>query len=329
MKIAINGFGRVGRAVFRIALEKKINIVAINDIHGIEDAAYLLKYDSVYGNYKGKISIKGNNLIVDGKKIQVIQETDPAKLPWGKLKVDIVVESTGAFKERGDLLKHIQSGAKRVLITRPLDDPDVTILPGVNNKDLKKSHKLVSSASCTTNAVAPIVKVINEKLGIKKSLFTAIKGYTSSQNLLDGANKRDKRRGRSAAVNMVPTTTGASKAVVKVLPELKGKINGLSVRVPVPDGSLADIVIELKKPASVEEVNAILKESAKKEMKGIIEYSKEGLVSMDIIRNSHSAIVDSLMTYSKESIIKILAWYDNEHGYSSRVVDLIKMMSKQ
>ena len=328
MKIAINGFGRIGRAVFRIALEKKINVVVINDIHGIKDAAYLLKYDSVFGNYKRKVSIKGDNLIVDGKKIRVLQEKDPAKLPWKKLGIDIVVESTGAFKERVDLLKHIRSGAKKILITKPLDNPDITILPGVNNDKLKKSHKLISSASCTTNAVAPIVKVINKKLGIKKSLFTAIKGYTSSQNLLDGSNKRDRRRGRAAAVNMVPTTTGASKAVVKVLPELTGKIDGLSVRVPVPDGSLVDIVVELKKSASVEKLNSILKESSKKEMKGIIEYSDEDLVSTDIIGNSSSAIVDSLMTYSQGSIVKVLVWYDNEYGYSSRVVDLIGIINR-
>ena len=209
MRIAINGFGRIGRNFFRIAMERKLNIVAINDIHGVKDAAYLLKYDSVYGKYPGKISVKGNNLIVDGKTIRVLQERKIEKLPWEKLKVDFVIESTGAFKERKDLLKHIKSGAKKVIVTTPVDNPDITIVPGVNDKKIKKSHKLVSVASCTTNCVAPIVKVINDKLGIKKALFATVKGYTSSQSLVDSSNEKDSRRGRAAAVNIIPTTTGA------------------------------------------------------------------------------------------------------------------------
>ena len=328
MRVAINGFGRIGRIFFRIALDRKINIVAINDIHGLDDAAYLLEHDSVYGNYKGKVSLKRNSLIVNGKSVVVLNERDPEKLPWKKLKIDIVIESTGAFKKRKDLLKHIESGAKKVIITTPLDDPDITVVPGVNHKQLRKSHKLISLASCTTNSVAPIVKVINDKFGIKRSLFTAIKGYTSSQSLVDSSHKKDPRRGRAAAVNIVPTTTGASKAVIKTIPELKGKINGSAARVPVLDGSLLDIVIELKKPADSKKVNSILESASKKEMKGIIEYSKEALVSSDIIGNKYSAIIDSLMTQSQGNLVKILAWYDNEYGYSYRAVDLIKILSR-
>ena len=329
MRIAINGFGRIGRSVLRIAVKKKLNVVAINDIHGIKDAAYLLKYDSVYGKFPGKISVKKNSLIINGKTIKVLQERDPEKLPWKKLKVDIVIESTGAFRYKKDALKHISSGAKKVIVTAPMKDkPDITVVPGVNNKKIKKSHNVVSVASCTTNCVAPVAKVLNDNFGIKWALISTIHGYTSSQSLVDSANEKDPRRGRAAAVNLIPTTTGASKSVIEVLPELKGKLDGSAIRAPIPDGSIVDFVVELKKPFNVKKVNAALKKSSKKEMKGIIEYSEEDLVSSDIIGNPYSAIIDSKMTQAEGNLVKVLAWYDNEYGYASRVIDVIKILGK-
>jgi len=328
MRVVINGFGRIGESIFKILLERKVKIVAINAVHGIKDAAYLLKYDSVYGKFKGKVSIKGNYLIVNGKKIMVLSERDIEKLPWKKLKIDIVIESTGAFKEKKDLLKHIQSGAKKIVVTTPLGDTDITIVPGVNHKKLKKSHKIISVASCTTNCAANVAKVLNDNFGIKWALLSAIHGYTSSQSLVDSSNEKDPRRGRAAAINIIPTTTGASKTIFKVLPELKGKIDGSAIRIPLSDGSIIDFVAELKKPANEIKVNEVFKKAAKKEMKGIIEYSTENLVSSDIIGNPHSAIIDSLMTKQEGDLIKIFAWYDNEYGYASRVADVIKLLAK-
>jgi|TARA_Y100000296_G_C5134058_1_gene237194 glyceraldehyde 3-phosphate dehydrogenase len=330
MRIAINGFGRIGRSILRIALEKKLNIVAINDVHGLKDAEYLLKYDSVYGKYPGKISVKKNDLIIGGKKICVLQERDPLKLPWKKLKVDIVIESTGAFRYRKDLLKHIESGAKKVIVTAPTKDKsDITVVPGVNDKKIKKSHKMISVASCTTNCVAPVAKVLNDGFGIKWALISTIHGYTSSQSLVDSANEKDPRRGRAAAVNLIPTTTGASKAVIEVLPELKGKLDGSAIRAPIIDGSIIDFVVELKKPFNEKKINTALKNASKKEMKGIIEYSEDELVSSDIIGNPYSAIIDSKMTKVEGNLLKVLAWYDNEYGYSSRVVDVIKILGRK
>jgi len=328
MRVAINGFGRIGESVFKILLERKLKVVAINAVHGIKDAAYLLKYDSVYGRFKGKVSIKGNHLIVNGKKIIVLGERNIEKLPWKKLKVDIVIESTGAFKKKKDLLKHIQSGAKKVAVTTPLGYTDITIVPGVNHKKLKKSHKIISVASCTTNCAANVAKVLNDNFGIKWALLSAIHGYTSSQSLVDSSNEKDPRRGRAAAVNMIPTTTGASNTIVKVLPELKGKIDGSAIRIPLPDGSMIDFVAELKKPFSVKKINESFKKASKKEMKGIIEYSEENLVSSDILGNPHSAIIDSLMTKAEGNLVKIFAWYDNEYGYASRVADVLKLLNK-
>lgn len=329
MRVAINGFGRIGRSVFRAALEKKINVVAINDVHGPKDAAYLFKNDSVYGRFKGNVSAKGNKLIVDGKSVNVISERDPSKLPWKKLKVDVVVESTGAFKERKDLLKHLESGAKKVVITRPLDKPDITVVPGVNHKKLKKSDKLISVASCTTNAGAVVAKVLNDKFGIKFGILSTIHGYTSSQSLVDSSNEKDRRRGRAAAINLVPTTTGASKAISQVLPELRGKLSGSAIRAPLPDGSIVDFVVELKKPFSVKTINEHFKKISKGEMKGVIQYSTEELVSSDIVGNPYSAIIDSLMTQKEGNLVKILAWYDNEYGYSSRVINVIKLLGRK
>ena len=329
MRVAINGFGRIGRMVFRIAMKKKINVVAINDVHGLDDALYLMKHDSVHGGFNGKLSLKRGKLVVNGKSVIVLGERDPEKLPWKKLNVDLVIESTGAFHKREDFMKHISSGAKRVIVTAPTEDADITIVPGVNNKSLKSSHKIISAASCTTNCSATVAKVINDKLGIKSAMLSTVHGYTSSQNLLDSSNERDPRRGRSAAINLVPTTTGASTAVERVIPSLKGKLRGSALRAPVPDGSIIDFVVELKKKASPERINEILKKSSQKEMKGIIQYSTDYLVSTDIIGNPYSAIIDSRMTQAEGNLAKIFAWYDNEFGYSNRVVDLIKILGKK
>jgi glyceraldehyde-3-phosphate dehydrogenase type I len=327
MRVAINGFGRIGKGVFRAALERNVKIVAVNDIHGIRDAAYLLKYDSVYGKFKGKIQIKKDNLIVNGRKIMVLNERDPEKLPWKKLRIDIVVESTGVFRERKDVLKHISSGAKKVVVTAPMKDKsDITLVPGVNNSALKKFHKLISVASCTTNCAAPVAKIIDDNFGIKWALLSTVHGYTSSQNLIDGSNEKDPRRGRAAAVNLIPTTTGAANSVVEAIPKLKGKIDGSAIRAPLPDGSILDFVAEVKKPINNKKINLAFKKAAKGKMNGIIEYSDEDLVSSDIIGNSHSAVYDSKMTKVEGNLVKIFAWYDNEYGYSCRVVDVIKML---
>lgn len=330
MRVAINGFGRIGENVLRVALDKKVNVVAINAIHGIKDAAYLMKYDSVYGKFKGNVSTKGNDLIVNGKKIIVISERAIEKLPWKKLKIDVVVESTGAFRYRKDAIKHISSGAKYVLVTAPMKDkPDITIVPGVNHKKLKKSHRLISVASCTTNCAANVAKILNDGFGIKWAMLSTVHGYTSSQALVDSSDEKDPRRGRAAAVNIIPTTTGASDAIAEVIPELKGKLSGLALRAPVQDGSIIDFVAELKKPFTVEKINSAFKDASKKEMKGIIEYSDDYLVSSDILGNPHSAVFDSKLTQAKGNLVKVMAWYDNEYGYSNRVVDVIKMLGKK
>jgi len=329
MKVAINGFGRIGENVLRVALDNKVNVVAINAVHGIKDAVYLLKYDSVYGKFRGKISVKGNQLIVNGKKIEIISERDIEKLPWKKLGVEIVVESTGAFRHREDALKHISSGAKKVIVTAPLKDkPDITIVPGVNHKNLRSSHKLISAASCTTNCAANIAKVLNDNFGIKYAMLSTIHGYTSSQSLVDSSDEKDPRRGRAASLNIIPTTTGASSAIIEVIPELKGKLSGLALRVPVPDGSITDFVAELEKPFDVKKINDAFKNSSKKEMKGIIEYSEDFLVSSDILGNTNSAIFDSKLTQVQGNLVKVMVWYDNEYGYSNRVVDIIKLLEK-
>lgn len=329
MKVAINGFGRIGENIFRIALDKKINVVAINDPHGVEDAAYLLKHDSVYGKYKGKVSIKGNYLIVNGKKILVISEREIEKLPWKKLGIDIVVESTGAFTKRAGALGHISSGAKKVIVTAPMKDkPDVTIVPGVNSNKLKKNHKLISVASCTTNCAASIAKVLNDNFGIKWALMSTIHADTSSQSIVDSSDDKNRRKGRAALNNIIPTSTGASEAVMEVLPELKGRMKALAMRVPVIDGSIVDFNAELKKPFDEKKINSAFKKASTSNMKGILEYSEEDLVSSDIIGNPHSAIFDSKLTEVQGNLVKVLAWYDNEYGYSSRVVDVIKMLGR-
>ncbi|MBS3072432.1 type I glyceraldehyde-3-phosphate dehydrogenase [Candidatus Pacearchaeota archaeon] len=327
MRIAINGFGRIGRIIFRIAFERGIDIAAVNDIHGVKDAAYLLKYDSVYGKYDKEIKIEGNNLVIEGKKIAVLNELNPSKLPWKKMGVDMVIESSGVFTDRRGASKHFKAGAKKVIVTAPGKNMDITVVPGVNDKKLSNKHKIISVASCTTNCATPVLKVLNDNFGIKSALLSTDHAYTSNQSILDGFNKNP-RRGRAAAQNIVPTSTGASEAITQALPELKGRISGMAIRVPVADGSLVDIVAELKKSFTVKSVNDALKKSSNKEMKGIIEYSNEELVSSDIIRNPNSAIVDSLLTLKEGDLVKVLAWYDNEYGYSCRVVDVINILKK-
>jgi glyceraldehyde 3-phosphate dehydrogenase len=328
VNIAINGFGRIGRAVFRIALEKGINIVAINDVHGPKDAEYLLKYDSIYGPFKKPVKLQGDSLQVGNKKIKVLSERDPTKLPWKKLGADIIIESTGVFRDKPSASQHLKAGAKKVIITSPAKQPDVTIVPGINSSALKKEHKIISVASCTTNCLVPVVKVLHDKFKINRALMTTVHAYTNDQNLHDNSHKKF-RRGRAAAMNIVPTTTGAAKSVVEIMPELLGKINGLAVRVPVPVGSLVDLVAELDGEYTVEQINAEFKKASQKQLKGIMEYSEDELVSSDIIANPHSTIVDALSTQVDGSMVKVLAWYDNEFGYSNRVVDVIKMLQNR
>ncbi|MEK6934837.1 MAG: type I glyceraldehyde-3-phosphate dehydrogenase [Nanoarchaeota archaeon] len=329
MNIAINGFGRIGRSVVKIALDQGINVKTINDIHGPKDAAYLLKYDSIYGKYSDKIKANSDSITVNGKKIRVISEMDPAKLPWKKHKIDIVVEATGVFRNPEEANKHKTSGAKYVIITAPCKEgkPDITLIPGVNQDQLQKEHEIISLGSCTTNCLVPVVKVLHDKFKIKRALFTTVHAYTNDQNIHDSSHKKI-RRGRAAALNMIPTTTGAAESVIEVMPELLGKINGLAIRIPVAVGSLLDIVAEVKSKINTRKVNNAFKSVSQNKLKGIIEYSEEELVSSDIIKNPNSAVIDSLSTQVDGNLVKVLAWYDNEYGYSCRVIDLIKILKK-
>ncbi len=325
MNIAINGFGRIGRAVFRVAIERKINIVAINEVHGPEAAAYALKFDSVYGRYNKEVKVKGNDIIVGDKRVKVIAERNPAKLPWKALNIDTVIESTGMFTRAKDAAQHIKSGAKKVIITAPADNADATIVPCVNDGVLKSSHSIISVGSCTTNCAAAVAKVLLDNFGIKYAMLTTVHAYTNDQLLLDNAH-HNIRRGRAAGLNIIPTTTGAAEAVIEAIPELKGKMTGLSVRVPVACGSLIDLTCEVEKRVSIKDVNSALNKASQTSMKGIIEYSKDALVSSDVIGNTHSAVVDALSTQTDGNLVKVLAWYDNELGYSHRVVDIIQRL---
>jgi glyceraldehyde 3-phosphate dehydrogenase len=328
MNVAINGFGRIGRAVLKICIDRKINVVAINDTHGPENAAYLLKHDSIYGKYDEKVESTKDSLIVKGKKIKVIAEREIRNLPWKQLKVDVVIESTGVFTDPADAMQHIVSGAKHVLVTAPCKGkPDLTVVPGVNHHLLKKEHRVISVASCTTNCLVPMVHVLHENFEIKKALMTTVHAYTNDQELHDSFHKKV-RRGRSAALNIVPTSTGAAEAIDEVLPHLHGRVNGLAVRVPVAVGSLTDLVAEIAKGATVEQINAAFKKAALKELKGILEYSTEELVSSDVIGNPHSTVFDSLCTQVDGNLVKVMAWYDNEFGYSNRVCDVVQMLGK-
>jgi glyceraldehyde 3-phosphate dehydrogenase len=329
-KIGINGFGRIGRSVFRILSGRDdVEVVAINDLFENQQLVYLLKYDSVMRVFPKEVTADDDFMYVDGHKITMTAERDPAQIPWGRLGVDIVVESTGVFTRKEQLQKHIQGGAKKVILTVPASDEiDATIVIGVNDDTLKPEHRLVSNASCTTNCLAPIAKILHERFGIEEGFVTTVHAYTNDQRLADVPHK-DFRRSRAAAQNIIPTTTGAARAVGKVMPELKGKLDGMAMRVPVPDGSIVDLVARLKAKPDVAAVNAAVKEAAATEnLQEIVEYSEVALVSTDIIGNPHSSIFDALSTHADgDGYVKVVAWYDNEWGYSNRVVDLIERMA--
>lgn len=327
VKVAINGFGRIGRQVFQ-AGHKDIDFVAFNDLTDTQTLAYLLKYDSVHGKFDGTIKAQKDGLEINGKFIKVFAQKDPENLPWKDMGVDIVVESTGFFRDRKGASKHLTAGAKKVLISAPAKEADFTIVMGVNEHDYdKEKHNIVSNASCTTNCTAPVVKVLHDNFGVEQGLLTTTHAYTGNQRLLDAPHRKDPRRGRHAAINMVPTTTGAAVAVTQVIPALKGKLDGIAVRVPIPDGSLTDFVCTLKKQTSAEEINSLFKNVANHHLKNLVEYTEDPIVSRDIIHNPHSAIFDSKMTKVIDGkLVKVLAWYDNEWGYSNRMVDVIKML---
>jgi len=326
MKIGINGFGRIGRLVFRRAIASSMEVVGINDITDAATLAHLLKYDSVHGKYKGEVSVDGKNLVVDGKKVPITAERDPADLPWKTLGADIVMESTGLFRDKESAGKHISAGAKKVVISAPAKEPDGTFVLGVNDNLYDKAkHDIISIGSCTTNCLAPVAKVLLDSFGIVKGFMTTTHAYTNGQRILDTPHK-DLRRARAAAVSMIPTTTGAAKAVALVIPDLAGKIDGCAIRVPTPDASIVDLVAILGKEVTIEEVNGAMKKAADGPMKGFLEYTEEPLVSIDIVGNSHSSVFDSKMTMVQGSFVKIFSWYDNEWGFSCRMVDMAKKM---
>jgi glyceraldehyde 3-phosphate dehydrogenase len=325
LRVAINGFGRIGRNFFRASKDyKEFEIVAINDLTDEKTLAHLLKYDSVHGIFNADVKSGAGTVTVDGKEVKVFAVTEPEKLPWKDLGVDIVIESTGRFTDKSSASRHLDAGARWVIISAPAKEPDATICMGVNEESLDPvKHKIISNASCTTNCLAPVAKVIHNEFGIIRGLITTIHAYTNDQRILDLPHK-DLRRARAAAINMIPTTTGAAKAVGLVLPELKGKLNGMAIRVPTPNVSVVDLVAELAKDAKVEEVNAALKRAANGPMKGVLQYSEEPLVSCDLNGNEHSCIVDATLTMVLEGrTAKVIAWYDNEWGYSSRLRDMI------
>jgi len=333
IKVGINGFGRIGRQTLRAALQydqgEDIDFVAINDLTDANTLAHLLKYDSVYKIMDEDVRVEGDNLIVGETKIKVLSEKDPAQLPWGDLGVDVVLESTGIFTKRKDAAKHIEAGAKKVLLSAPMkgEGADITLVIGVNHQDYDKDkHHIISNASCTTNGLAPVCKVINDAFGIVEGFMTTIHAYTNDQKLLDLPHK-DLRRARAAGMSIIPTSTGAAKAIGLVIPELEGKLDGLALRVPVPVGSIIDLVVNLEKDASVEEINEAVKEAAQQPaLKGIMQYSEEPLVSVDIVGNPHSTIFDAPSTMKTGKMVKIMTWYDNEWGYSCRCKDLLTML---
>lgn len=329
IKVGINGFGRIGRIVFRaMAQRPSIEVVAINDLADSKALAFLLKYDSVHRRFQGTVEAKENALTVNGKDIRLVQERDPACLPWKELGVDVAIESTGFFTKKEDCEKHIQAGAKKVILSAPPKGKlDAVIVCGVNDNTLRPEHRVISNASCTTNSLAPMVKVLNENFGIEKGLMTTIHAYTNDQKVADSIHS-DLRRARSAAVNIIPTTTGAAKAIGEVIPELKGKLDGVAMRVPVVDGSITDLSALLKKSVTKEEVNEAMKKASQGELKGILEYCDEPIVSSDIIGNPHSCIFDSLSTYVVEgNLVKVMGWYDNEWAFSQRMAELTELFA--
>ena len=330
IKVGINGFGRIGRNVFRvIAGREGIDVVAINDLADARTLSMLLKYDSVHGRFDGDIEAKEDAIVVKGKEVKLTKEKDPARLPWKELGVDIAIESTGIFTTKADCAKHLEAGAKKVILSAPSKDQlDATIVMGINENDIRPEHKIVSNASCTTNCLAPLVKVINDNFQIEKGLITTIHAYTNDQNVADMMHK-DLRRARAAAINIIPTTTGAAKAIGEVIPELKGKLDGMAMRVPVANGSVTDLVVSVKKATSAEEVNSVLKAAADNKLNGILEYCDDPIVSSDIIGNEHSCILDAISTcVIGGNLVKVIGWYDNEWGYSNRMVDLAELIAK-
>ncbi len=335
VRVGINGFGRIGRLVFRVLAGRKqdFDVAAINDLSRPEALKQLLKYDSVHGRFPGRVEATDNALIVDGREIKVLSERAPANLPWKQLGVDVALESTGAFRERrsekGGYGDHLTAGARKVILSAPAkDDPDMMVVFGVNDDQLSAGHTCISNASCTTNCLAPVVRVLHESFGLVEGLMTTVHAYTNDQHVLDLIHK-DMRRARAAAANIIPTTTGAARAVGKVIPELNGKLNGFALRVPVPDGSVVDLVATLKRSVTTEEINVALKTAAEGKMRGILEYSEDPLVSSDIIGNPHSSIIDGLSTMTMPAaggnMVKVVSWYDNEWGYACRTADLIAM----
>ena len=329
IKIGINGFGRIGRLVLRRAMEVGgFDFVGINDLTDAKTLAYLLKYDSVHKKYDGEISVDGNWLTVNGDKIEIMAEKDPTKLPWGKLGADIVIESTGRFTNREGCEKHLHAGAKKVLLTAPpKDEIDAMIVLGVNDDILKPEHKIVSNASCTTNCITPMAKILNDSFGIERGFMTTIHSYTNDQQLLDLPHK-DLRRARAAALSTIPTSTGAARSIGSIIPALKGKLDGTSLRVPTPTGSITDFVADLKRDVTVDEVNAAFRAAADGPMKNILAYTSDPIVTADIVHDPHSCIFDSLMTMTIGKMVKVFGWYDNEWGFSCRVVDMLTRMNK-
>jgi glyceraldehyde 3-phosphate dehydrogenase len=329
IRVAINGFGRIGRLSYRAMLSKATNleVVAINDLTDTKTLAHLLKYDSVHGRFAGEVAYDAENLIVNGQKIRVYAEKDPKNLPWASNQIDVVLESTGRFVDEAGAGGHLTAGAKKVIISAPASGNIPTVVLGVNDHTLTGNETIISNASCTTNCLAPMAKVLDDVFGIESGYITTIHAYTADQNLQDAPHK-DLRRARAAAYSIVPTSTGAAKAVGLVLPHLKGKLDGVAMRVPIPDGSLTDLTAVLKKPASIEEINAAMKKAAESTMKGILEYTEEPIVSIDIVGNPHSCIFDAQMTAVMGTLVKVVGWYDNEAGYSNRIADLIMKVGK-
>lgn len=326
IKVAINGFGRIGRITFKALLEKNnLEVVAVNDLTDTKTLAHLLKYDSIHGRFNGTVEAKDNAIVVNGKEIKVYAEKDPAQLPWGNLGIDVVLESTGRFTDEEGAGKHLKAGAKKVVISAPAKGNIPTIVLGVNSDTLKGDEKIISNASCTTNCLAPIAKILHENFGLESGYITTIHAYTADQQLQDAPHK-DLRRARAAAMSIIPTSTGAARAVGLVLPALKGKLDGIAMRVPTPTGSCTDLVCVLSKDVSVEEINAAVKKAAENEMKGILEYTEDPIVSADIVGNPYSSIFDAQLTSVNGKLVKVVSWYDNEAGYSSRSADLISMM---
>jgi glyceraldehyde 3-phosphate dehydrogenase len=322
-KVAINGFGRIGRVCFRSLIQNKdVQVVAINDLTDVPTLAHLLKYDSVHGKFGLSVEAKGDALVVNGVEIKIYAQKDPATLPWKDLGIDVVIESTGIFTDKEGAAKHITAGAKKVVISAPATGGVKTIVLGVNDSELLETDTIISNASCTTNCLAPMAKVLHDKFGIEKGYITTVHAYTADQRLQDAPHK-DLRRARAAALSMVPTSTGAAKAVGEVLPTLKGKLDGVAVRVPTPDGSLTDLVAVLSRDVTKEEINAAIKEASEGAMKGIIEYCTDPIVSIDVVGNKHSCIFDAALTSINGNLVKVMGWYDNEAGYSERVCDLV------